>query len=343
MYVNVERSFKCPLKKEAMNDSQKRTALNKNLYAQMYLIRKAEMLIVENYKDNGMKTPMHMSMGQEAAAVGVCEALGPRGQVVGTYRSHALYLAKTGDTDRFFGEMYGKVSGVANGKAGSMHLLSPEHGLLCVSAVVAQTISVGVGIAFANKMKQEDRTVAAFFGDGAMDAGVSWESINFACLKRLPILFVCEDNDLAVNVFAKDRQGFNSLTKIVSQYNCIALEADTTDVEEIYNLTLKVLGLMKEKNQPGFLMLKCYRYLEHVGVNEDFHLGYRSRSEFVDWYRRDPISIQRQKLSSLGISESEVAELEKELDARALRGIESAKAADFPDNSELYKGVFYGE
>lgn len=331
------------LEKEAMNDSPKRMALNKNLYAQMYLIRKAEMLIAENYKDNGMKTPMHMSMGQEATTVGVCEALGPRGQVVGTYRSHALYLAKTGDADRFFGEMYGKVSGVANGKAGSMHLSSPEHGLLCVSAVVAQTIPVGVGIAFANKMKQENRTVAVFFGDGAMDAGVSWESINFACLKKLPILFVCEDNGLAVNVFAKDRQGFNSLTKIVGQYNCVALEADTTDVEEIHNLTLKILSLMKEKNQPGFLKLKCYRYLEHVGVNEDFNLGYRSKDEFLNWSIRDPISTQRQKLLLLGIEASEIIGLEKELDAKALRGIKSAKAADFPDNSELYKEVFCGE
>lgn len=326
-----------------MTDLQCRKVLNRELYQKIYLIKKAEMLIVENYKDNGMKTPMHMSMGQEATAVGVCEALGPRGQVVGTYRSHALYLAKTGDTDRFFGEMYGKVSGVADGKSGSMHLSSPEHGLLCVSAVVAQTIPVGVGIAFANKMKQEDRVVASFFGDGAMDAGVSWESINFACLKELPVLFVCEDNSLAVNVFAKDRQGFNSLTKIVSQYNCVALEADTTDVEEIYNLTLEMLGLMKEKNQPGFLKLKCYRYLEHVGVNEDFNLGYRSRTEFVDWYKRDSVSIQRQKLLSLGVSENEVVELEKELDAKALKGIESAKVADFPDSDELYKGVFYGK
>src|SRR3989338_6269515 len=108
-----------------------------------------------------MKTPMHMSMGQEAASAGVCQALGPQGIVVGYYRSHALFLAKTGNTDKFFGEMYGKVSGTAQGKAGSMHLSSPEDGFICASAVVASTISVGVGVAFVNKMRKGDGIVAS--------------------------------------------------------------------------------------------------------------------------------------------------------------------------------------
>src|SRR3989338_8550483 len=106
-----------------------------------------------------MKTPMHMSMGQEAASVGVCQALGPQGIIVGYYRSHALFLAKTRNTDKFFGEMYGKVSGTAQGKAGSMHLSSPEDGFMCASAIVAGTVSVGVGIAYANKIQKGDSVV----------------------------------------------------------------------------------------------------------------------------------------------------------------------------------------
>jgi TPP-dependent pyruvate/acetoin dehydrogenase alpha subunit len=320
-----------------------RKRLNLDLYSGIYFIRRCEILIRENYKDNGMKTPMHMSMGQEAPVVGVCRALGSDAQVVGTYRSHALFLEKTGNAGQFFSEMYGKVSGTAKGKSGSMHLSAPESGLLCVSAVVAQTIPVGVGMAFANKMKNDDRMVAAFFGDGAMDAGVAWESINFACLKRLPILFICEDNDFAVNVRSKQRQGYKSLINVVAGFDAIALEADTTDVEEIYNLANDVLANMKNENRPGFISLRCYRYLEHVGVNEDFHLGHRSRDEFLEWQKRDPIIIQRQKLLSLGINEEEIAQVEKKIDAQASEGIESAKKAEFPTKDELYKGVFYGE
>ena len=326
-----------------MTDLQIRQYLNRDLYTKIYLIRKAEKLIVENYSDNGMQTPMHMSMGQEATVVGVCEALGPESQIVGTYRSHALYITKTNNTEGFFGEMYGKVIGIARGKAGSMHLSSPEHNLICVSAVVASTISVATGIAFANKVKQDDRVVAAFFGDGAMDAGVSFESLNFACLKKLPVLFVCEDNDLAVNIFARERQGYDSVDNLVSGYNCIVLSANTTDVEEIYLLAQKAIRLMKEKNQPCFLHLKCYRYLEHVGTKEDFNLGYRSKEEFLEWYKRDPILVQRQKLLGLGVHEKEIVNIEKALDKKAMEGIKLAQVADFPDKSELFRGVFNGE
>ena len=176
-----------------------------------------------------------------------------------------------------------------------------------------------------------------------MDAGVFWESLNFACLKRLPVLFVCEDNDLAVHVFAKNRQGFDSMIDLISQYNCVALEAEGTDVEQVHQLSVQILGLMKERNQPGFLHLKCYRYLEHVGVKEDFHVGYRSKEDFDSWFQRDPILVQRRKLLELGIQELEIVDIEQSLDKQAEEGVESAKTADFPDTKELFKGVFYGE
>lgn len=326
-----------------MSELQARILLNKELYTKVYLIRKAESLIIENYADNGMKTPMHMSMGEEATSAGVCQALGSHGVVVGYYRSHALFLAKTEDTDKFFGELYGKVSGTANGKAGSMHLSSPEHGFVCASAVVASTISVAMGVAFASKARKDNVVVASFFGDGAMDSGAFWESLNFACLRHIPLLFVCEDNDLAVNIYSKERQGFNSMTELVSKYNCVVLEADTTDPEEICLLTSKAIGRMKETGQPCFLRLKCYRYLEHVGVREDFNLGYRSRADFLKWYERDPVLVQRRKLLGLGIKEEEVVAMEKFLDAKALHSIELAKSSGFPDKSELFKGVFCGE
>ena len=179
-----------------------------NLYKKMYLIRKVENTIKKNYNDDEIKTPMHMSMGEEAIVVGVCAALREKDQVFGTYRSHALYLSKVEETDKFFAEMYGKKTGVAMGRAGSMHLSCPEKGYISSSAIVASNISVAVGASWANKMKNNGKIVAVFFGDGAVDEGGFWESINMACLWKLPILFICEDNDLAVFTQSNKRHGY---------------------------------------------------------------------------------------------------------------------------------------
>src|SRR5688572_26468160 len=155
------------------------------IYKTLYLIRKSEELIIKHYKEDEMKTPMHMSMGEEAIVVGIVAALQKKDQAFGAYRSHALYLAKTGDVDGFFGELYGKVTGIAHGKAGSMHLAYPARNMMLTSAVVGTTIPVAVGAALANQIQKKQRVVAAFFGDGALDEGVFWESLNFACLKKL--------------------------------------------------------------------------------------------------------------------------------------------------------------
>jgi TPP-dependent pyruvate/acetoin dehydrogenase alpha subunit len=210
--------------------------LSWNLYRDLFLCREAEEAIIREYLSDEMKTPMHMSMGAEAIAAGVCRALGPQGQVVGTYRSHAIYLCRTGETDLFFAEMYGKASGMGHGKGGSMHLSAPDSGLIGTSAIVASGLPVAVGAAFANRQKNNGKVVAVFFGDGAVDEGVFWESVNAACLWRLPVLFVCEDNGLAVHTASSARRGYQDLPTILSQFNCKVFRDDTTDVERIHAL-----------------------------------------------------------------------------------------------------------
>ena len=313
--------------------------LNVALYEKMYLIRIVEKKIQEHYHEDGMKTPMHMSMGAEAIEVGVCHTLKPEDQILGTYRSHGIYLAKTMETDKFFGEMYGKVTGTSNGKAGSMHLIAPEAGLMCTSAVVGSHIPVAVGAAFANKIAKNGKVVAVFFGDGALDEGVFWESLNLSCLMKLPMLFVCEDNGYAVHNPASKRQGYHSITSIVSQFECNVFESDTTDVEAIYKITKESLHGMEETGCPYFLHLKYYRYLEHVGVFEDFKAGYRSREEFEKWYAVDPIDLQRKKLLTK-ISEGEIREIEKLIEDQIQMSVANAQAAPFPDGNTLYEDLF---
>lgn len=315
--------------------------LNLDLYKKLYLIRRAEKAICEHYPEDEMKTPMHMSMGEEAIVVGVCQALKAEDQVFGTYRSHALYLAKAGETDKFFAEMYGKVTGGAKGKAGSMHLSFLAAGFMGASAIVAGNIPVAVGAAFANKFKKNNKIVAVFFGDGAIDEGNFWESLNVACLMKLPILFICEDNGFAVYTPIHKRHGYKSITEIVSKYNCNVFREETTDAEVIYELSRKAINLAESTQTPSFLHLKYYRYLDHIGVNEDFDAGYRSKKEFEKWYKKDPIDLQRKKLLKIGIKEEELKKLEKEIDNQLENSIALAKKAPLADVVEIYKNVFY--
>lgn len=312
-----------------------------DLYKQLYLIRRAEELIIKHYPEDDMKTPMHMSMGQEAIPAAVCYALGLAGQIFASYRSHAAFLAKTRDTDRFFAELYGKKSGTAAGRAGSMHLAAPDQGHMCSSAIVASCIPVAIGAAFANKWKKNGVIACVFFGDGALDEGVFWESLNVACAMKLPVLMICEDNMLAVHTPGHIRQGYKSIKDVANGFNCTVYEEDTTDVETIYGLARQAIDSIEKKGCPAFLHLKCYRYLEHVGISEDFDAGYRSRSEFEEWLRRDSLALQRKRLDTIGYSPAAVVEEERAIDDQIQRSIRLAKDADFPKAAELYKGVFH--
>ncbi len=315
-------------------------SVNLDLYRTMYLIRKSEETIQKYYAEDQMKTPMHMSMGEEAIVSGVVGALNLDDQVLGTYRSHALYLAKTGETDLFFAEMYGKVTGMAQGKSGSMHLSAPEKGLLCCSAIVASSIPIAMGAAYANKYQKNGKRVAVFFGDGATDEGVFWETVNFSCLKKLPILFVCEDNGFAVHTPREHRHGFSSLHKVVSSFDCNVFEEKSTDPEVIYRTTQKALSTMEQNDKPCFLRLHYYRYLEHVGINEDFDAGYRPKGDYLDWLKLDPIRLQREKLGTIGFSEQQILELEQSVDEQIARSTEFAAESAFADACELHTGVF---
>lgn len=313
-----------------------------DLYKKMFLIREAEAEIAREYHKDEMKTPMHMSLGGEAIAVGVCHALPKGSHGYGTYRSHALYLAWTEETDKFFAEMYGKVTGCAKGKSGSMHLASPEQGLMATSAVVGTTIPWALGDAFEANYNNLDRITAVFFGDGATDEGIFWESLNAACLMELPILFVCEDNDLAIHTSTAQRRGYNSLARIVDNFRINVFEGKGNDVEKIYSLATSAINYIKTEKQPSFLNLTYFRYLEHVGVNEDFNAGYRSTPSLEERFLNDPVYQARQKLIKAGYL-STVEEIERQIREQVLASRIMAQKAPFPDKEELMKGVFCGE
>lgn len=314
-------------------------ATAQHLYRQVYLIRVAEDAIIKRYHENDMKTPMHMSTGAEAIAAAVCLAIGDDGLCLSSYRSHATYLARTMETDRFFAELYGRHGGTADGRAGSMHLSAPAQGYLGASAIVASVIPVAAGVAFAQKRLGRETVVAVFFGDGAIDEGSFWETLNMACASKLPVLFVCEDNGFAVHTPAGLRHGYQSISDVVGKFDVVTAESESTSASELYDVTTRVIADMRASGRPGFVRMHYCRYLEHVGVNEDFSAGYRSRDDYDRWIKVDPIAVQRQHLLDAGVSADWIAQAEQELEAQVLRSVELALAAPSPDPSVLFEDV----
>lgn len=314
------------------------------LYRSLLLSRRSEEYIVRHYPENLMRTPMHMSMGQEFVSVGICSALDGKADVFASYRSHAAFLAQTHDTDRFFAELYGRVSGTGEGKGGSMHLAAPDRGHLLSSGVVATQIPVAVGAAFANLRLKSGRTAVAFFGDGATDAGVFWESVNSASLFRLPVLFVCEDNGFAVDTPRSARQTFESLAEAVRPFGCDVYEDASGDVESVYLLARKAVEAAQRQRRPAFINIKCCRFLEHVGTGEDWHWGYRDKEATVrDWIERDAVIVQRNRLLARGITESDILAMEDEVENKVRLSVERAAAAPIPGPDRLYAGVFHAQ
>ncbi len=310
-----------------------------SLYRNLILARLAEEKIRGEYFKDEMKTPVHLGIGQEAIPVGVCHCLPPDTKTFGTYRNHALYLTMTGDCDGFFGELYGKATGSSKGKAGSMHLSHPDRGLLATSAVVGSTIPLAVGAALANAYRGTRDLVAVFFGDGALEEGVFWESLNFACLKKLRILFVCEDNGLAIHTPTRERQGFQSIEEVLKGFQCHIGTGDGSDLIEVIRLTKRILKQMEEQPRPGFLHLTYFRFLEHVGPREDFDAGYRREPTPEERERLDPVVRFEKLLTQNGCSADELVALRHSVEEQLNRSLLSAQQAPFAPVSELFTDV----
>ncbi len=254
-------------------------------------IRMVEERIIELYPSDLIQSPIHLSIGQEAVAVGVCANLNPTDLVFITYRGHAFYIAKGGKLPELFAELMGRRDGISQGKAGSMHLASPIYGVIGASAVVASTISHAVGAALASKIKCEtDKIFVANFGDGAMEQGAFYESMNFAALHKLPVLFLCEDNGLAVHSKKSERQSFD-LATLVQAFNIPFYDLNEGfDPMKVFTVSKSAVGTVRSTQSPAFLRIKTMRYMEHVGPGEDLDIGFRPSGEIDRWKAKDPIS-----------------------------------------------------
>ncbi len=304
-------------------------------YRSLYRIRRVEEEIAKVYPTDKIKSPVHLSIGQEAVAVGVCEALEARDKVFGTYRSHAAYLAKGGDLKKMVAELYGKATGAASGKGGSMHLIDIEAGLLGTSAVVGTTLANAVGYAYALKYRRQDSIVVSFIGDGATDEGVFHESLNWAALKALPIIFICENNGYAIHTHQKLRQSRTNIFERARVYGMPSERIENNDTLKIYERVKAAVNAIRA-GQPGPYFFECmtYRWKEHVGPNEDYQLGYRPRSEAEPWMKEDEVPKIGAKVEPARRKEIETAVEQEIKEAFAF-----AEQSPFPDYPELFTDV----
>ncbi len=291
-------------------------------------IRQIEERIIEIYSTDLIQSPLHLSIGQESLAVGVCANLTPDDQLFTTYRSHAYYLAKGGDIKAFFAELMGRSTGCCKGKGGSMHLADSSVNFMGTSAIVGSTIPHAVGAAYANKLKGNDNLVVCVFGDGAADAGIYHESINFASLQNLPIVFVVEDNGLAVHSTKTERQAFD-LQIHAKSYNLLTYSLEETqEPSKVSDLMRSVFLDVRDQNRAAWVRLGAFRYKEHVGTGDDFNAGYRLKSDYDAWAAKDP-------LINYKLNEMQQTSLNNEIQDAIDFGIKSP----FPTFEDLYLDV----
>jgi pyruvate dehydrogenase E1 component alpha subunit len=307
-----------------------------SIYRKLRLIRRVEEEIARIYPSDKIKSPVHLSIGQEAVSVGVCSVLREDDVVSATYRGHAAYLAKGGSLSRMFAELYGKATGCAAGKGGSMHLIGMDKYILGCSAVVGTTIPIATGYSFALKREGLNRVVVSFFGDGATEEGVFYESLNFAALHRLPILFVCENNSYAIHTPLKKRWASTQICDRVRTYGISAASIENSDVLEVQQSALEVVeGIREGDTGPAFLECHTYRWREHVGPNEDYQAGYRPLEELWKWKDQDQV-----EAIGVRLQQSERAEIDAEIDAEIAAAVDFAERSPFPNSDEVLTGVF---
>ncbi|MBT7960115.1 MAG: dehydrogenase [Akkermansiaceae bacterium] len=306
------------------------------LYRSMLRVRMIERAIAAEYSNQEMRCPVHLSIGQEVAAAAVCDVLRQEDWALSSHRSHAHYLAKGGDLNRMIAELYGKATGCTGGFGGSMHLTDLKAGFIGATPIVGSSIPIAVGAALSVKQRGLDKVVVAFFGDGALETGVAHESMNFASVHQLPILFVCENNLYSVYSPLSVRQPPNRpLCELPKAHGILSDSIIGDDALAVLGRAERLIATTRESLQPTFLEIGVYRWVEHCGHQEDDHLGYRPDAEIADWQSRDALTILEAGIPS-GVRETMAAEIDQEI----AQAFQFARQSEFPSADSLDTKVY---
>jgi len=309
----------------------------------MLRIRKCEESLVEPILKGEIKTPCHLYSGQEAIATGVCAALNKEDYIWGNHRSHGHYLAKGGSMKAMIAEIYGKETGCSSGRGGSMHLISPENGVLGIVPIVAGTISLALGAALATKIRKGKNVTVSFFGDGASGEGVLYESLNFAALKKLPIIFACENNFYSTHLPIKEIRVNAEIYKIAEPFQIKTFRIDGNDVLKVYETAKEAIYYCKN-NGPVFIEFLTYRLRGHVGPDDNIqgtHTDIRPKEEIEEWQKKDPIILFETYLFENKIISKEEYNYIQNITSQEVKEAHLfAAQSKKPNEKDLYKYVF---
>jgi pyruvate dehydrogenase E1 component alpha subunit len=305
----------------------------------MLLIRLTEERIAALIEGGEIKTPCHLCIGQEAVAAGVCAALNQEDSIWGGHRSHGHYLAKGGNLHALMAEIFGKTTGCSKGRGGSMHLIAPEIGLYGTVPLVGATIPLAVGAALASTLRGDGHVAVAFFGDGATEEGHFHESMNFAALYRLPVLFVCENNFYSTHMALADRRPQDNIAQTADLYGISGKRIDGNDAVVVYEAALEAAARARAGQGPTLLECRTYRWRGHVGPAWDLDVGGQRRRELEEWLPQDPIPRVRWRIAEAGVHLDELERMEEDVRAEIEAAVRFARESPSPDPGELLQQV----
>jgi pyruvate dehydrogenase E1 component alpha subunit len=308
----------------------------------MRRIRKVQLQIESLYHLDEMKTPVHLCIGQEAVAVGVCANLLKEDYVSSNHRGHGHYLAKGGDLKAMIAELYCKESGCSKGRGGSMHLVDSSAGLMGSSSIVGGGIPIATGLGLAIQMRQQDRVSVVFLGDGAIDEGCLYESVNFAILKHLPVVYVYENNHFSVCSHVSSRHYGDVIFHHVPPEHLFSQKIDGNSVLEVYEAARQAVERARSGKGPAFMECDTYRIRGHAGAGDSPH-GYRSREAVLRWEARCPIRMCRDRIVKEGfIDEQGLSEMEKRIDEEIDEAFAFAQGSELPRAQDLHRYLYHG-
>jgi pyruvate dehydrogenase E1 component alpha subunit len=314
------------------------------LYRTMVRIRLCEESFVEPILRGEVKCPVHLYTGQEAIATGVCAALKKTDYVFGTHRSHGHYLAKGGEVRELVAEVFCKKTGCSRGRGGSMHIINPLNGMIGSAPIVAGTIPLALGAALASKIRKEKRVTVSFFGDGAAGEGVLYESLNFAALRKLPIVFICENNFYSTHMPIKECRPKNNIFKIARPFCIQSYRVDGNDVLKVYKAAKRAVQLCRKDRGPVFIEFTTYRLRGHVGPDDNIqgtHTDIRTKEEIARWSKKDPIKrFERVLLKNNIFSKRHLEKIAQKIEKEVQEAHGFAERSPYPSENELAKYVF---
>jgi pyruvate dehydrogenase E1 component alpha subunit len=306
------------------------------LYVTMQRIRLFEERVADLVSKGEITTPCHLYTGQEAVATGICASLRNDDYVFSTHRSHGHYIAKGGDLRKLMAEIYCKSTGCSKGRGGSMHITSAEKGLPGSSAIVAGTIPIAVGAALRLSAVGGDGVSVAFFGDGAVCEGAFYEALNFASLKKLPVIFVCENNLFSTHMPVEDSLANPIIYKIAEAFKLPSCRIDGNDVLKVYKTGQAAIERARKRKGPSFIECMTYRWRGHVGPNYDVDKGIRTQKELDRWMAKDPIkALEKMLIAKRFLTNGEASKIVTGIEREIDGAVAFAKKSPYPPSDEM--------